>query len=120
MTTQHHSLHSALKEFFDPLRTNDSRADFYAVYRRESGGFDQDYARKYDEDLNTSLIFVSPLFFPAVLSANLGACRPVFSLQSLQLLSQLSNQNQNRIQPRRPRFTCRSSSTPRITRSSPT
>jgi len=53
------SLHSALKEFFDPLRTNDSRADFFAVYRRESGEIDRDYARKYDEDLNTSLIFVS-------------------------------------------------------------
>ena len=55
------SLHSALKEFFDPLRTNDSRADFFAVYRKESGEFDRDYAKKYDEDLNTSLIFVSRL-----------------------------------------------------------
>ena len=53
------SLQSALKEFFDPLRTNDSRADFFAVYRKESEEFDRDYARKYDEDLNTSLIFVS-------------------------------------------------------------
>ena len=61
--TSHHSLHSILREFFDPLRTNDSRADFYAVYRREAGEFDQEYARKYDEDLNTSLIFVSRLFF---------------------------------------------------------
>ena len=54
------SLHSALKEFFEPLRTNDPRTDFFAVYRRESGEFDRDYARKYDEDLNTSLIFVGP------------------------------------------------------------
>ena len=54
-----YSLRSALKEFFDPLRTNDSRTDFFAVYRRESGEFDRDYAKKYDEDLNTSLIFVS-------------------------------------------------------------
>ena len=54
------SLHSALKEFFEPLRTNDSRTDFFAVYRRESEEFDRDYAKKYDEDLNTSLIFVSP------------------------------------------------------------
>ena len=59
--TLHHSLHSALKEFFDPLRTNDSRTDFFAVYRRESGEFDRDYAKKYNEDLNTSLIFVSRL-----------------------------------------------------------
>jgi len=57
--TSHRSLHSALKEFFEPLRTNDSRADFFAVYRKESDEFDRDYTRKYDEDLNTSLIFVS-------------------------------------------------------------
>src|SRR5882757_9204034 len=57
--TSHCSLHSALREFIEPLRTNDSRADFFAVYRKHSDEFDQDYARKYDEDLNTSLIFVS-------------------------------------------------------------
>ena len=55
------SLRSALKEFFDPLRTNDSRTDFFAMYRRESGEFDREYATKFDEDLNTSLIFVSRL-----------------------------------------------------------
>ena len=53
------SLHSALREFFDPLRTSDSRTDFFAMYRREADEFDRDYAGKYDEDLNTSLIFVS-------------------------------------------------------------
>lgn len=59
--TSHYSLHSSLKEFFEPLRTNNSRADFFAVYRKESGEFDREYTRKYDEDLNTSLIFVSSL-----------------------------------------------------------
>lgn len=53
------SIHSALREFFQPLKTNDSRADFFATYRRESEEFDNEYAKKYDEDLNTSLIFVS-------------------------------------------------------------
>jgi len=67
------SLHSALKEFFDPLRTDDSRADFFAVYRRESGEFDRDYAKKYDEDLNTSLIFVSRLFPLSVLNNESGS-----------------------------------------------
>ena len=52
------SIHSALKEFFEPLRTNDPRADFFAAYRKESDEFDRDYAGKYDGDLNTSLIFV--------------------------------------------------------------
>ena len=53
------SLHSALREFFEPLRTNDPRTDFFAVYQKESAEFDRDYENKYDEDLNTSLIFVS-------------------------------------------------------------
>ena len=54
-----YSLHSVLKEFLDPLRSNDPRADFFAVYRKEADEFDRGYAKKYDEDLNTSLIFVS-------------------------------------------------------------
>ena len=41
------------------MKTNDSRADFFAVYHKEAAKFDRDYAKKYDEDLNTTLIFVS-------------------------------------------------------------
>jgi len=37
------SLHSALKEFFEPLRFNDPRADFFAVYRKEADEFDRDW-----------------------------------------------------------------------------
>ena len=44
-------------------RANDSRTDFFIVYHREFGEFDRDYAGNYDEDLNTSLIFVSLLPF---------------------------------------------------------
>ena len=66
LLTSKSSLHSVLKEFAEPLRTNDSRTDFFAIYRRESGEFDRDYAKKYDEDLNTSLIFVSPLISMAL------------------------------------------------------
>ena len=57
--TLSHSLHSALKEFFEPLRTGNPRSDFFTTYRKESDVYDREYARKYDEDLNTSLIFVS-------------------------------------------------------------
>jgi hypothetical protein len=42
ITLRRSLLHSALKEFFDPLKTNDPRTDFFAVYRRESGKFDRD------------------------------------------------------------------------------
>jgi len=76
------SLRAALKEFFQPLRTNDTRADFFAIYRRESEEFDRDYARKYDEDLNTSLIFVSchrPLLAPSVCANLRNAQAGLFS-----------------------------------------
>ena len=66
LMTRGSSLHSALREFFEPLRTNDPRTDFFAVYGKESDEYDRDYTRKYDGDLNTSLIFVSdmlPQFF---------------------------------------------------------
>jgi hypothetical protein len=62
--TSQHSLHSALKEFFEPVKTNDSRTEFFAAYRRESGEFDRDYVGKYDGDLNTSLIFVGDTLPP--------------------------------------------------------
>jgi hypothetical protein len=45
--------------FFQPLKANDPRADFFAIYRKESEEFDRENTKKYDEDLNTSLIFVS-------------------------------------------------------------
>ena len=41
------------------MRTGDPRADFFAVYRKEAAEFDKDYIKKYDEDLSTTLIFVS-------------------------------------------------------------
>jgi len=78
------SLHSALKEFFEPLRSNDPRADFFAVYRKQSDEFDRDYARKYDEDLNTSLIFVSESVRTVRSTLILGVLRRVYSLQSVQ------------------------------------
>ena len=59
------SLLSALKGFFEPLRTADPRTDFFAVYRKESEGFDKEDAGKYDKDLNTTLIFVSGILHPS-------------------------------------------------------
>lgn len=53
------SIHAVLKEFFQPLRPNGTRPDFFAVSRKESEELDRDYARKYDEDLSAPLIFVS-------------------------------------------------------------
>jgi len=37
----------------------DHRARFYETYHKEAEEFDKDFIKKYDEDLNTTLIFVS-------------------------------------------------------------
>ena len=54
------------------MRTNDSRADFFAVYRKEAAEFDKDYVKKYDEDLNTTLIFVSGAIQICLVNADSG------------------------------------------------
>jgi len=64
--TLRYSLHSVLKEFFNPLRAGNPRADFFAVYHKESSEFDRDYAGRLDGDLNTALIFVSRPIFDVV------------------------------------------------------
>ena len=37
----------------------DYRARFFEHYRKEAGEYDKEFLKKYDEDLNTTLIFVS-------------------------------------------------------------
>jgi len=51
-------LQDALRTFFHPIKTDDARVDFYTMYKREATEYDADYVKKYDEDLNTTLIFV--------------------------------------------------------------
>ena len=58
-----HSLHDALRAFFKPIKNDDPRLDFYTVYKREATDYDTDYVKKYDEDLNITLIFVRHLPF---------------------------------------------------------
>ena len=36
----------------------DLRAQFYEHYRKEAEEYDREFMKKYDEDLNTTLIFV--------------------------------------------------------------
>jgi hypothetical protein len=37
------------------------RAQFYEKYRKEAEEYDKEFLKKYDEDLNTTLIFVSSI-----------------------------------------------------------
>lgn len=41
-----------------PLKSDEARTDFYTVYNRESIEYDTNYVKKYEEDLNTTLVFV--------------------------------------------------------------
>jgi len=36
----------------------DLRAEFYEHYRKEADEYDREFMKRYDEDLNTTLIFV--------------------------------------------------------------
>jgi len=56
------SFQDALRTFFQPIKNDDARLDFYTVYKKEVTEYDTDYVKKYDEDLNTTLIFVSRLY----------------------------------------------------------
>jgi len=56
------SIQDALRAFLQPIKTDDPRIDFYTVYKKEATEYNTDYVKKYDEDLNTTLIFVRHLF----------------------------------------------------------
>ena len=57
------SFQDALRTFFQPIKNDDARLDFYTMYKKEATEYDTDYVKKYDEDLNTTLIFVSRVSF---------------------------------------------------------
>ena len=83
--------------FLQPLKYDDPRLDFYAVYKKEVADYDTDYVKKYDEDLNTTLIFVRHL--GCVLEGNLTfSRRPVYSPPSAPPSSSTFIQSLNPIQ----------------------
>ena len=95
------SLQDALRIFFQPIKTEDPRVDFYTVYKKESAEHDAEYVKKYDDDLNTTLIFVrrSSSHF---ISHLIHSCRPVYSLQSAPSLSSTSTRTSNLIPTNNP------------------
>ena len=62
------SFQDALRAFFQPIRNDDPRLDFYTIYEKEVTQYDTDYVKKYDDDLNTTLIFVRPQLSAPVVS----------------------------------------------------
>ena len=53
------SLKSPRSDLDTLLTKDDHRARFYECYREEAEEYDREFMKKYDEDLNTTLIFVS-------------------------------------------------------------
>ena len=57
-----YSIQEALRIYFQPIKNDDPQLDFYTMYKRETVEYDTEYMQKYNEDLNTTLIFVSSSF----------------------------------------------------------
>ena len=56
--TPAHSIQEALRMYLQPIKNDDPQLDFYTMYKRETMEYDTEYMQKYNEDLNTTLIFV--------------------------------------------------------------
>ena len=52
------SIQDALRMYLQPIKNDDPKLDFYTMYKRETVEYDTEYMQKYNEDLNTTLIFV--------------------------------------------------------------
>ena len=59
------SIQEALRMYLQPIKNDDPQLDFYTMYKRETVEYDTEYMQKYNEDLNTTLIFVS-VYIPLV------------------------------------------------------
>ncbi|KAF9783409.1 hypothetical protein BJ322DRAFT_1070651 [Thelephora terrestris] len=64
----------ALRMYLQPIKNDDPQLDFYTMYKRETLEYDTEYMNKYNEDLNTTLIFAG--LFSAVSSAFVIAIQP--------------------------------------------
>ena len=53
------SIQEALRMYFQPIKNDDPKLDFFTMYKRETAEYDTEYMAKHNEDLNTTLIFVS-------------------------------------------------------------
>ena len=52
------SIREALRTYLPPIKNDDPQLDFYTMYKRETMEYDAEHMKKYDDDLNTTLIFV--------------------------------------------------------------
>ena len=88
------SIQDALRAFLTPIKNDNARLDFYTVYKREATEYDMDYVKKYDEDLNTTLIFVRhPLIALTdyLTYPHRPVCSPPSALHSSSMYNQIFN-----------------------------
>ena len=95
------SFQDALRSFFQPIKTDDALVDFYTMYKREATEYDTDYIKKYDENLNITLIFVRRSSFVLV-NHLICRCRRACSLPSALFSSLMSIRASNQIPTNNP------------------
>ena len=83
--------------YLKPIK-NDPKLDFYTMYKRETTEYDTEYMQKYNEDLNTTLIFVC-LHVPLSPYRVDHVLRLVCSRQSVLPSSSTSNPGSSQITP---------------------
>ena len=88
--------------YLQPIKNDDPQLDFYTMYKRETVEYDTEYMQKYNEDLNTTLIFVCSSFPLIVMRADHDP-RPVYSPPSVPLSSSTSSPNSSRTQENGPK-----------------
>ena len=85
---------------FRSTKTNNPRTNFYRIYEREASKYDTEYVRKFDQDLNTTSIFVRHSLSPLV---NCLTCsyRRVYSPPSVPLSLSISARTSKSNPPRK-------------------
>ena len=77
--------------YLQPIKNDDPNLDFYTMYRRETMEYDTQYMEKYNEDLNTTLIFVRVFLLSLSHHSVDDVLRLVCSLRSAQPSSSTSS-----------------------------
>jgi len=90
------SIQEALRMYLQPIKNDDPKLDFYTMYKQETTEYDTEYMQKYNEDLNTTLIFVC-LCVPFPHRRVDRTTRPVCSPQSALPSSSTSSPSSSKI-----------------------
>ena len=77
-----------------PIKNDDPKLDFYTMYARETLEYDNEYMKKHNEDIQTTLIFVCS-FFPLIVMDADRDPRPVCSPPSAPPSSSIPSPSSN-------------------------